>query len=210
MTPAPSPRTQTDQMTTPISPDPPPSTESGNLAPTIDAIVGGDFSRSRLATLSDLDRQRAAYLRRHWLDIPTTERHALLLALAEISEESLDFNFNRVFRIALGDPDPVIRQLAILDLWEDDGRDLPAIFVDMLKHDQSDDVRAAAADALSTACDAIAGGEADMLDREDLIELFADLIQNPMESPTVRRRSLGAVAAFARRSSGYRTDPAQS
>jgi HEAT repeat protein len=183
-------------MTTPTSPEPLPSAEPGNLAPAIDAIAGGEFSRSRLAALSDLDRNRAAYLRERWLEIPDTERHALMLALAELADESLDFNFNRVYRIALEDSNPVIRQLAIADLWEDSGRDLPLTYVQLLRSDPSDDVRAAAAAALFTACDAIAGGESDVLDREMLIELFSSLIEDPAESPLVRRRSLGAVAAF--------------
>src|SRR3954471_17574056 len=135
---APSPRTQTDQMTTPTSPDRPPESEAGRLAPTIDAIVGGNFSRSRLAALSDLDRTRAETLRQRWLQIPGTERHALLLALAEIASESVEYNFDRVYRIALEDPDPVIRQLAVADLWEDEGRDLPRLFIDLLRNDPSD------------------------------------------------------------------------
>jgi len=137
-----------------------------------------------------------AYLRQRWLDIPETERHALLLALAELADDSLDFNFNRVYRIALDDPNPVIRQLAIGDLWEDEGGDLPAKYVHMLQGDQSDDVRAAAADALSTACDAIAAGDTSTPNKESIIELFSNLIQDPTESPVVRRRCLGAIGAF--------------
>ncbi len=183
-------------MTTPIFPDLPPNTETGALAPAIDAIVGGDFSRSRLAAFSDLDRHRASYLREHWLDIPETERHALILALAEIGDQSLEFNFNRVYRVALTDPNPVVRQLAIVDLWEDEGRDLPPVYVRMLQTDSSEDVRAVAAEALSGACDAIADGDTNLLDREALIELFAELIEDPRESPSIRRSCLGAVGAF--------------
>ncbi len=183
-------------MTTPTSPELPPSGESGSLASTIEAIVGGEFSRSRLAVLSDLDRAQAERLRAHWLGIPETERHALLLALAELAEESLDFNFNRVYRIALEDPSPVVRQLAIVDLWEDEAGDLPPVFVRMLRDDPSDDVRAAAAHALSSACEAIADGDTAQLDKEELIQLFSSLILDPAESPLVRRHSLGAVAAF--------------
>lgn len=184
-------------MATLTSPDHLPEADAGRLAPTIDAIAGGDFSRTRLTALSDLDRARASFLRQHWLDIPSTERHALMLALAELSEESIEFNFNRVYRVALQDPDPVIRQLAIADLWEDEGADLPQTLMEFLRNDPSDDVRAAAADALSSAADAIAGGESSVLDREDLIELFSDIVEDPAESPIVRRRSLGAIAAFS-------------
>lgn len=183
-------------MTTPTSPELQPRVESGSLAPTIDAIVGGDFSRSRLAVLSDLDRAKAAYLRAHWLDIPDTERHALMLALAELGDESLEYTFNRVYRIALDDPNPVIRQLAVDDLWEDLAADLPSVFVGILRHDPSDDVRAAAADALSTSFDAIADGDSDLLDANEMIGLFASIIEDPNESPLVRRRALGAIAAF--------------
>jgi HEAT repeat protein len=184
-------------MTTPTSPDRLPEADAGRLAPTIDAIVGGDFSRSRLTLLSDLDRNRAAYLRQRWLEIPSIERHALMLAIAELADESLDFNFNRVYRIALGDPDPVIRQLAIGDLWEDEGKDLPPILVEMVRSDASDDVRAAAADALSPWADAIAAGESSVLDRKLLIDLFSEIVEDPAESPIVRRRALSTIAAFS-------------
>ncbi len=183
-------------MTTPIFPDRLPEAGAGSLAPTIEAIAGGDFSRSRLTALSDLDRARAGVLRRHWLDIPTTERHALLLALAELAGQSVEFNFNRVFRIALTDPDAVIRQLAIGDLWEDEGADLAEIFIDLVEHDASDDVRAAAADALSTVADAIVDGESSPVERLRLTELFCAIVEDLTESPLVRRRALGAVAAF--------------
>ncbi len=183
-------------MTTPTFPDRPPEAGAGRLAPAIQAIVGGDFSRSRLAAFSDLDRARASYLRHHWCEIPTTERHALLLALAELADESVEFTFGRVFRIALTDPDPIIRQLAIGDLWEDQGGDLPGIFVDMLRDDVSDDVRAAAADALSAAADAIIDGDPRGIDRETLIVLFDQIVHDPADSPIVRRRALGAIAAF--------------
>ncbi len=184
-------------MTTPTSPDRLPEVDAGRLAPTIDAIVEGDFSRSRLTALSDLNRSRAAYLRQRWLDIPPTERHALMLVLAELAGESVEFNFNRVYRVALEDPDPVIRQLAIGDLWEDEGEDLPRIFLNILREDATDDVRAAAADALSATTDAIAEGGSRVLDRGELIGILAEIIEDPTESPIVRRRALGTIAAFS-------------
>lgn len=184
-------------MTTPTSRDRLPEAGVGQIAPTIQSIVAGDFSRSRLAALSDLDRSRTSYLRQHWLDIPPTERHALLLALAELADESVEFNFNRVYRVALTDPDPVIRQLAIGDLWEDNGEDLPPILLGILRDDDSDDVRAAAADALSATIDAIAEEDSRVLDRDELIQLFSEIIEDESESPIVRRRALGAIAAFA-------------
>lgn len=183
-------------MTTPISPEHLPEADSAIIAPTIDAIVGGDFSRSRLTALSDLDRARTAIVQRRWLDIPVTERHALLLALAELADESIEFNFNRVFRIALSDPDAVIRQLAIRDLWEDQGSDLPRLLIDIFRNDESDDVRAAAADALSTAADALLDGTAMQIDRTELADAFCEIAGDPTESPIVRRRALGAIAAF--------------
>lgn len=183
-------------MSTPISPDHQPDRAGDQLAPTIDAIVGGDFARSHLAVLSDLDRVRTAYLRTRWADIPRIERHALILALAELAAESVEFNFNRVFRIALTDADPVIRELAIRDLWEDQGSDLPHVFIDLVRDDPSDDVRAAAADALSSVADAAAAGDATTLEPDWLIEQFTSLVKNPGESPIVRRRALGTIAAF--------------
>jgi HEAT repeat protein len=119
-----------------------------------------------------------------------------MLALEKLTDESVEFNFNRVYRVALTDPDPVIRQLAIRDLWEDRGADLPALFIQILRSDESNDVRAAAADALSVTADAVAANESDALDADELIELLGSIVDDPTESPIVRRRALGAVAAF--------------
>lgn len=184
-------------MTTPTSPDRQPKAGADAIALAIDAIAGGDFSRSRLAALSDLDRGQVAWLRGHWQQIPGNERHALVLALAEVADESLDYNFNRVLRVALDDPNPVVRQLAIVNLWEDEGSDLPDQYIRILRSDPSDDVRAAAADALAVFCDAAAEGESTAVDADEMIELFSSIIEDPTESPIVRRRSLGAVAAFS-------------
>ena len=126
----------------------------------------------------------------------TALREHIAQRLSELGIERPGELISTLFE-ALEDPDPVIRQLAIVDLWEDTGVDLPSIFVRMLRSDESDDVRAAAADALSAASDAIADGDAHLLDREDLIELFLELVEDPLESPLVRRRALGAVEAFA-------------
>lgn len=186
-----------DQMTSHTFQDLLPSSPPIDLAPTIQAIVEGDFSRSRLAAFSDLDRASARRLRERWLEIPNTERHALVLALGSLSEVSVDFDFHRVFRIALSDPDPVIRQLAVDGLWEDSGSDLPAILLDMVESDPSDDVRSAAIAALAPVCDAIAAGESDVISKELLIDRFAQFIEDPSTSPLVRRRSLATIAAFA-------------
>ena len=183
-------------MTSPTFPDRPPEPVAGRIAPTISAIAGGDFSRSRLVALSDLDRVQTRMLARLWQDIPAVERHALLLALAGLAAESVDFDFNRVFRVALNDPDPVIRQLAIRDLWEDEHGDLPAIFMEMLRTDESDDVRAGAADALSATADALLDGKPLPIDREELIALCFGIAGDPSEPPIVLRRALGAIAVF--------------
>jgi HEAT repeat protein len=102
-----------------------------------------------LATLSDLDRERLAYVRQHWLDLPEEVRIAIVSGSTDLSEDSVELNFARLLKHALGDPSPNVRQFAVLGLSTYDDIDSAQILLDHFQHDDSEDVRAEAAIALA-------------------------------------------------------------
>ena len=182
-------------MRTPTSQDRP-AKPSISPADAIDALGRGSFKTEYLQALSDLGRSDARSLAAVWPKIPTEERISVVRQLEQIAENNVEFLFGRVFRIALADTSPVVRQIAISGLWEDERSDLIDSFVAILAEDESEDVRAAAASALARFADRAAS--------EDLDERAADTVRTALsnaasqneKSALVRRRALESVAVF--------------
>ncbi len=112
------------------------------------AIREGDPSQTWLARFSDLSRDGAATFRREWPKLPELVRVDMVRRFDSLSEERVELNFGRALRVALEDSSPVVRQLAISGLWEDDSRELLDRLRRILRDDPSPDVRSEAASAL--------------------------------------------------------------
>jgi HEAT repeat protein len=101
-----------------------------------------------------------------------------------------------VFRIALKDPSPVARQIAISGLWEDERSDLIDAFISMMETDDSTDVRAEAASALALYANLAA---IDELDEQTAVRIHMALLDAARalgQPELVRRRALESVAIF--------------
>ena len=101
-----------------------------------------------LIALSDL---RLADLRRvqeAWATISDARRLHVVRSLVEESVSNLHVQLGRLLRLALTDPLPDVRILAIRGLWEDREADLVGPLIRILNNDPYDTVRAAAAEAL--------------------------------------------------------------
>jgi len=184
-----------DLMPTPTSQEQPPNTES-TPADTIAAIGRGDFTPRDLIPLSDLRRADASTLARIWPTFPEADRERVVRAIAELAETNVQYVFGRTLRIALADTSPVIRQLAIAALWEDEGIDLIPTFLNFVDNDPSQDVRAEAAQGLSRFADMAAeeGIVPDLAVR--LRTTLLNVALDPNEPYIVRRRALESVAVF--------------
>src|SRR5262249_6974951 len=132
------------QMPTPTSPEPRPNSDP-SPADAIAAIGRSDFTPRDLIPLADLGRADAATFARAWPSFPDEQRERVLRAIAELAETNVQYVFGRALRVALTDPSPVVRQLAVAALWEDEGSDLIPTLLDLVDHDPSQDVRAEAA-----------------------------------------------------------------
>lgn len=167
------------------------------LTDALAAMRAGDLSQTWLGRLSDLSRDGARALAREWILLPESVRVDVVRRYDELSEERVDLNFRRALRVALDDPSPVVRQLAIAGLWEDDSGELLERLHQMLQSDESPDVRAEAAAALGrysrqAAVGSLAEATAHAL-RDELIRVVED-----DRSPyAVRRRALESLGPFA-------------
>ncbi|HEX5498787.1 MAG TPA: HEAT repeat domain-containing protein [Thermomicrobiales bacterium] len=166
------------------------------LAETLAALATGSPRPADVANLSDLDRAGADAFAAAWRAFPEETRAAIVRQMDELAEDRVELNFGRGLRLALADPSPVVRQLAVAALWEDERSDLLDRLRDLLARDVSEDVRAEAAKGLGrfaglAAEGAIADADADRVRRE-LLAVAVD----PAEAYSVRRRALESAGAF--------------
>lgn len=160
------------------------------------ALREGDFSQTWLARFSDLSRTGARTFAREWATLPEAVRVDTVRRLEDLSEERVELNFGRALRVALDDPSPVVRQLAISGLWEDESGEMLERLRGMLRHDVSPDVRSEAASALGrfsqNASVASHPGEVAAL-RDDL----ARAVRSDASTYAEQRRALESLGPFA-------------
>lgn len=147
-----------------------------------------------LFVFSDLSRQDAALVRQEWLLIAPEQRQTLVRSLVALAHEDVDWQLGRFLRIALEDPDDKVRCYAIEGLWEETEADLLGPLIQMLYHDKSEKVRAAAAGALGAY---VLAGELDELDAALAMraeEALLAVLHNPAEPLAVQARALESIA----------------
>jgi HEAT repeat protein len=101
-----------------------------------------------LADISDLSRSEVAEFQDAWHDLHPARRLELISAMVEQAETNIHLIFHAALRACLTDDDAQVRRLAIEGLWEDERVNLVSPLADLLAHDPSADVRAAAATSL--------------------------------------------------------------
>ncbi len=147
-----------------------------------------------LFVLSDLSRQDAAIVRQEWPLIPTKQRQALVESLVELAKENIDWLLGRFLRVAIEDSDETVRRIAIDGLWEEKEHDLLGPLTQMLHHDPSEQVRAAAAGALGAY---VLAGELDELDAALAMraeEALLSILNNDEEPISIQARALESIA----------------
>jgi HEAT repeat protein len=105
--------------------------------------------RADLADLSNLSTEELAYLGQIWATIEVDRRSKIVDRLVELTEENFELNFDSIFKVGLKDADPEVRTKSIEGLWENEETSLISPLIKMLNEDQSEEVQAASAKALS-------------------------------------------------------------
>lgn len=106
------------------------------------------FPARYLYRLSDLVGEELGLIRRVWPDLLAQRRLGILEDLEMLAESNTVTNFDALNRVALNDPDPLVRVVAIRSLWPSEQADLVPIFLDLLQNAIEPPVRAQSAAAL--------------------------------------------------------------
>jgi HEAT repeat protein len=176
-----------------------PRSEEPTLTDALNTIGQGLFHFHDLRGLSDLSRADANELARHWALFPEESRVRAVRIMDELAEETVALNFGRALRVALDDSSPAVRQLAIDALWEDQSSDLCDRLMQVLTSDESQDVRAAAAQGLARFAEEAVSEDRKSELAADLWNLLYHVAIDESEPFLVRRRALESVAVYGSR-----------
>ncbi|MFO7695974.1 MAG: HEAT repeat domain-containing protein [Anaerolineae bacterium] len=108
----------------------------------------GSVGRLLVERFSRVGPEDVALFRERFPLLDDEHRVALIASMAESAEVDYELDYMALLRIALGDPLPAVRRMAIEGLWEDERLDLLRRLIVLLETDPSDEVRAAAATSL--------------------------------------------------------------
>ena len=152
---------------------------------------------SKLVTISALGPQESSLLLSTWSQLELERRRRVLQVLIDLTEDSVELNFDAVFLIALADEDSEVRLAAVRGLWEHEGRDLVDPLLGLLEHESDAGVRAEVALALGRF---VLQAEFDALRAADA-ERVEDALRRTFEDSTevseVRARALESIGALS-------------
>ena len=151
-------------------------------------------SAQELVVLSDLSLADLRRVQEAWGTLSDACRLHTVQSLVEESASNLHLQLGRLLRLALKDPLPDVRILAIRGLWEDREADLVGPMVHILNNDPYDAVRAAAAEALGAF---VLAGELDELSPALAMraeDALLAVLHAEMEPLTVQAHALESIA----------------
>ncbi len=151
------------------------------------------FDAATVYGLSGLTGPQLTTLGNMWLTIAPERRGRLLQHLNSVSEANFELDFRGINHLALSDPESHVRRFAIEGLWEDESQEYLYKLVDIMRHETSPDVRAAALTELGRF---ILLGEYENITRADARLAQETVLQvlHSNEDNDVRRRALEAIA----------------
>jgi len=98
--------------------------------------------------LSDLSTEDIEMVRQVWPTVKLERRRKLLSEVADQSEANFELDFTEFVTYTLDDTDPEVRADSIRALWHSQETPVMRKFIDLLRNDADENVRAAAAQAL--------------------------------------------------------------
>jgi HEAT repeat protein len=155
------------------------------------------LSASQLTNLSDLNADSFQRFADVWPSIDAHRRLRIVAELADLAEDTIELNFDRVFKLALDDDDPVLRATAIRGLYEYEGADLIAPLAGLLRTDSEPEVRREAAIALGRYALAAELGYLEGPEVSILREALTESAEDTEEDDAVRARAIEALGAMS-------------
>ncbi len=168
--------------------------ESAALAPLLGSLRAGNrLPPAALAALSALTRAETDSLRAAWPSIPVASREALLVSAAALTHDDVDADFTQLAGVALDDPVPGVRLLAIEALWESSDRRIARKLTDRLLRDTDDDVRAAAAANLGQFVLLREFEEFNLAHGDEIVDALGSVARDPTAPAEVRARAIESL-----------------
>ena len=149
-----------------------------------------------LVELSDLSSGDLERYARVWSKLASERKQKVMEGLVELAEDSSQLDFSSIFKMCLKDPDEIVREKAVMGLWEFEDRSIIVFLVDILRCDNSGRVRESAATGLGKFASLAEEGKILSRDGDLVRERLMETLQNENESLDVKRRALEAVAPF--------------
>ena len=152
---------------------------------------------SKLANLSATSQEELVLFLEAWAEIGFERRRQIASQLVGLAEEDPKLNFDDIFHACLRDPDEIVRVRAIEGLWEYENHSLIDTFINMLREDRQESVRAAAALALGRFALLAELGKLRPDDGAKVEKALAEVIDDQEEQLEVRRRAVEAIATLS-------------
>lgn len=152
---------------------------------------------SRLTRLSAIQPADLDLLGNQWPDIPVERRREITGNLITLAEGDPQLDYNDIFMMGIKDPDETVRLKCMEGLWEYEHRSLIDPLTEILRNDDSEPARAAAAVSLGKFAMLYELGKLRQKDGARVEESLIATIRNDIETIEVRRRAVEAIAPLS-------------
>jgi HEAT repeat protein len=153
-----------------------------------------DLSAVELGQFNSLLDEDLEDLNRRWELIPEARRYQVLVKLTEMADDDVELDFYAVFRLAMQDSLPKMREAGVGGLWETEDRVALPLLLECLDKDNDASVRAAAARVLARFAVLADSGKLVQRDRDAVYAGLMRALGDDDELVLVRRRALESVA----------------
>ena len=152
---------------------------------------------SRLIELSNLNAEELRLLEQAWAAIEPKRRRQIMYRLVELAEDNFELNFDGIFMNCLEDQDTEVRCKAIEGLWESEETSLINPLINLLEHDSSEKVQAAAAAALGKFAMLAEHKKLRSCHKSKICQVLFTVIDDKSKPVEVRRRALEAASPLS-------------
>jgi HEAT repeat protein len=155
------------------------------------------LSNAELGELSDLSADEIKQFEADWAQMDTERKRQILSRLAELTEDNVELNFDRIYRSAIYDTDDGVRREAVEGLWENCEPSLVRPLLRLVQQDPAAEVRSAAATALGRFALLAEHQKISAENRARISQTLLAVIHNQDDPVDVRRRALEAIAPLS-------------
>ena len=152
------------------------------------------LSSVKLTELSSINSEELQLFKEVWPTIERKRRQQAVSRLVALAEENFELDFDNVFKNCLDDPDAEVRSRAIDGLWENEEPSLINTLLNLLEHDRSERVQAAAAAALGRFVMLAEHQKLHSNYSSKIYQALLAAIGDNSQALEVRRRALEAIA----------------